>query len=485
MGQKNTHPDSLHQGYFSFAIAAAPEILSYFDIFLLHEKSGRPTLYTAKDNGLSEQELARLSRQGVDRLFVPIEQHPTYREILLNQLDDLFFDDEITQESRCFSIRKLAIDIIEEALHPDQHLESYLTVIELGQHMARWIKNDQNRFGALLDLSDYSFTLTTHLYNTGIFSGILASKAFPDEIEMHAQAFAAGFLHDIALAAVPHETFVKQGTLSTDEWHDINAHPFRGFNLLKDCPGIPEGILACVHDHHERLDGGGYPRGISGHAIEPLTMFVVVTDTFDSIRASRVNRPGLHPLDAMDAMFEGLSAHFPQRPAMIWQQILHDSMQDFPARINQTRTPAGSFTSGGHLGRLLQVSPQGMRTYAPYQPPKNPSGLFSDERRASPRVQFHTSLKAVVLHHGKLSSSTIGQEVLLISIEISRTGIQVITPWAFSRGDIFILHLPKPAGKTIQQRAHVVRVRQREDGNWIAGMEFLTHAQMPKNLPAA
>ncbi|MHC4976683.1 MAG: HD domain-containing phosphohydrolase [Planctomycetota bacterium] len=473
-------------GCFSFDITSAPDDLEPFDIYLLHEHTTRPTLYAARGLGLSEQERQRLSAQGVHRLYTPLEQHPAYRRILLDRLELDYLDQDLSPEARHHATYEHIREMVAEALRPSEHLESFITITELAERMTRWACDDLARFSSLLDLSDYTFTLDRHLYNTAIGAGCIARLEQPDNIPLIRDAIIAGFLHDIALASVPDEIVSKLGTLSPEEWHDINAHPLRAYNTLKDCPNVPETVLHAIYNHHERMDGGGYPRGLRASDIDTLTNILIVADTFDTIRASRTHRAGLHPIDAIETMFDGVGAHFAQRSTMIWQQIVSESIQQHPARIDQQRAPRDTHQSHtGHITRILQAGPKGMRPYALSDRISSNAHLTQDERRGAPRVNYETSLRASVLHHGKASNAAVGQELMLLSVEVSLTGIQVITPWAFSKGDILMLHLPKPGGKVIPQQARVVRVRKREDSNWIAGLEFLTHAQVPKGTSAA
>ncbi|MFG0256311.1 MAG: HD-GYP domain-containing protein [Phycisphaerales bacterium JB043] len=480
------NPSSDHRKCFSFDIESAPKEIDLFDIYLLHEHTPRPTLYAAKGIGLSEQERRRLMQQGVQRLYAPIEQHQLYRELLLDELEHTYHDETLDDESRYRCVRALILRMIDETLRPDELIEPFITMIELSQCLARWATEDPALFSTLLDLSDYSFSLPHHLYNTAIGAAHIALLERPSDTALLTNSLLAGFLHDIALAGVRDEIVCKLGTLTPEEWHDIHAHPYRAYNTLKDCPDIPALVLDCIYNHHERMDNGGYPRGLGAQAIDALTNIVIIADTFDTIRAARPGRQGLHPIDAIETMFEGIGAHFAQRPMMIWQQIVNESIRALPERIDQQRTPRDeNQASNGNLTRLLQAGPKGMRPYSFTERSSQPLGHGHDERRGAPRVAYERSIRACVLHRGKLSTATIGQEVMLISVEVSLTGIQVITPWAFSKGDIFMLNLPKPGDKVIAQRARVVRVRKREDGNWIAGLEFLAHAQVPRGISAA
>ena len=71
-----------------------------------------------------------------------------------------------------------------------------------------------------------------------------------------------GLLHDIGKLSVPLEVLNKPGKLSDEEFDLIKRHPGDGRKLLEELGGFPEAVRALVSDHHERLDGSGYPRGL-------------------------------------------------------------------------------------------------------------------------------------------------------------------------------------------------------------------------------
>lgn len=63
----------------------------------------------------------------------------------------------------------------------------------------------------------------------------------------------------------------------------VYVHPVTGYVILRDTPGVPPEVARAVHHHHERLDGSGYPAGLSGEQIEPLALPLMVADTAEAV----------------------------------------------------------------------------------------------------------------------------------------------------------------------------------------------------------
>jgi putative nucleotidyltransferase with HDIG domain len=100
-----------------------------------------------------------------------------------------------------------------------------------------------------------------------------------------------GLLHDIGKLSIPQSILQKPAALDDDEYALIKLHPERGRELLAELGGFDEAVARLVLDHHERLDGSGYPRGIEGDEIDLATRILAVCDVYDALVSHRVYRP--------------------------------------------------------------------------------------------------------------------------------------------------------------------------------------------------
>jgi putative nucleotidyltransferase with HDIG domain len=100
-----------------------------------------------------------------------------------------------------------------------------------------------------------------------------------------------GLLHDIGKLSVPARILKKPGALEEEEFAVIKRHPEWGIKLLRELGGFSASVHQLVHDHHERLDGDGYPRGLSGCDLALDTRILTVCDVYDALVSPRVYRP--------------------------------------------------------------------------------------------------------------------------------------------------------------------------------------------------
>jgi HD-GYP domain-containing protein (c-di-GMP phosphodiesterase class II) len=84
----------------------------------------------------------------------------------------------------------------------------------------------------------------------------------------------------------------------------MQAHPHLGATMLSQTPHIPEDACRIVAEHHERLDGSGYPQGLTGAALSPLGQIVAIADVYESMLGTREGRPPLLPAQAIKELYQ-------------------------------------------------------------------------------------------------------------------------------------------------------------------------------------
>ncbi len=102
----------------------------------------------------------------------------------------------------------------------------------------------------------------------------------------------AGLIHDIGKVRVPTEILTNPNGLSEAEFNMIKTHPLVGYEILKTME-FQWPIAQIVHQHHERMDGSGYPSGLSGEDIIPEARIMAVADVVEAIASHRPYRPAL------------------------------------------------------------------------------------------------------------------------------------------------------------------------------------------------
>jgi HD-GYP domain-containing protein (c-di-GMP phosphodiesterase class II) len=115
---------------------------------------------------------------------------------------------------------------------------------------------------------------------------------------------AAGTLHDLGKTAVPTEILTKPGSLTPAEFELIRVHPRTGYEILAGIE-FPWPVAEVVVQHHERLDGSGYPAGLSGSAIRLEARILAVADVVEAMSSHRPYRPAL----GLELALDEIAAH--------------------------------------------------------------------------------------------------------------------------------------------------------------------------------
>jgi HD-GYP domain-containing protein (c-di-GMP phosphodiesterase class II) len=109
----------------------------------------------------------------------------------------------------------------------------------------------------------------------------------------------AGLVHDLGHLGIPNTIWDKQGPLTSAEWERVRLHPYLTERVLTTTPSLAEiGSVAALH--HERLDGSGYHRGLTGSAIPPLGRILAAAEVYQASREPRPHRPPLTAAEAED-----------------------------------------------------------------------------------------------------------------------------------------------------------------------------------------
>jgi putative nucleotidyltransferase with HDIG domain len=116
------------------------------------------------------------------------------------------------------------------------------------------------------------------------------------------EAGMAGMLHDLGKAAMPQEVLNKPGKLTPAEFEIIKQHPVRGYEMLLAGGAVSEGVMDVCRHHHERMDGTGYPDGLTGEQISLLARMGAVCDVYDAVTSDRPYKAGWDPAQALSQM---------------------------------------------------------------------------------------------------------------------------------------------------------------------------------------
>lgn len=173
------------------------------------------------------------------------------------------------------------------------------------------------------DLGTYGHSMRVSHLAARIAESLGLSPAHVDDIR------AAALLHDIGKIGISDGILGKQGPLTAEELRTIRSHPEKGVEILQPLKQF-ETLLPAILHHHERFDGSGYPKGLTGEAIPLSARIISVADTYDAILSDRPYRLAASHDKALREMQTWAERQFDSRVLDAFLGILQESTQPVP-----------------------------------------------------------------------------------------------------------------------------------------------------------
>lgn len=233
-------------------------------------------LLIAKDTEieLTEERLYLLNKIGrAEELFKPVE-NDTYEEPppKVSNIED---QTKTIIEKRIKDITSLYTTIDLEVLQKSTDVINYIVYECKGEEWHRYIVLQHS----------YVDWLYEHAINTAIISYLIGNALGYDKKRLHSLCLGAIF-HDIGMTLLPKEILDKPSKLTNVEYHIIKNHSEMGYALLSSFQ-IPEVSKQIILQHHERLDGSGYPQRLKGDELLEESLIVMVAEYFDTATTQR------------------------------------------------------------------------------------------------------------------------------------------------------------------------------------------------------
>lgn len=182
--------------------------------------------------------------------------------------------------------------------------------------------------------------LYRHAIDVALLAGLIGRWLGYAQTEVRSLVY-AGLLLDIGKAKVAFEIIAKSGPLTLEEMELSKNHVRYSLQLLLDNRYVEKPVLDGILQHHERIDGLGYPLGLDEKKISPFARLLAVADVYDALISDRYYRQGISPFAALYTMLYEMSGHFDSHV-----------LGTFIDRMRQSLTGAVVLLSNGASGKI-------------------------------------------------------------------------------------------------------------------------------------
>jgi response regulator RpfG family c-di-GMP phosphodiesterase len=301
---------NIQEDYYQIGEAVLSSFAKYrmpLDLFLLQEDVAQLVPYYKKDSRLSNEQIEEIHdycQRGL--LFVSRSDHPIYSQHIVKQLDLVLLDQNL-KEAEIADIFLLALNIRVKEFFEQPVKPVFEVLYKDAMVFTEYIVSDKHKiksFMRRLHKEEYSFA--AHAVNTLIVGLWLVLNSKGDEANRKEVDNATlGFLlHDAGMCKVPAFILNKTSTLNAEEKDKIHTHVLLGAQIVQKMDLVDDDIKSASLEHHERLDGSGYPQRLHGSKIRRMGAICAVADSFSAMLQKRAYAPAKAPLSAAKELME-------------------------------------------------------------------------------------------------------------------------------------------------------------------------------------
>ncbi len=156
--------------------------------------------------------------------------------------------------------------------------------------------------GVLDAVKDHDAYTFVHSMRVGIFLSLLTKKFGGFSTQDIQILTTGGTVHDVGKAKTPLKVLNKPGKFEPEEWLEMQNHVIYTVEMLRRTPEVPESVIEIAWNHHERINGSGYPRHLKGEELGMLSRMAAICDVYVALTDRRVYKPGYPPEQAIGMM---------------------------------------------------------------------------------------------------------------------------------------------------------------------------------------
>jgi HD-GYP domain-containing protein (c-di-GMP phosphodiesterase class II) len=294
-----------------------------FDIYV-SDGLLRPRLFRARDSVLEVDHSALVRRQESQWFYIKGKDRLAYEAKLHDNLETILACGNMPAVER-FEVLMGAVSAqLRTAFQIIQVDAAVEKSNNAGRHIAQLVTQSDLLPAELMAIAQHNNHTFAHILNTSSFAAYLAmSLGIRDPAELQ-QIAVGGMLHDLGKRFLPRRLIESASQLNREERRLITQHPQRGYEELHARPDMSFGQLMMVYQHHERVDGSGYPVGVLGREIHPWARLCGIVDVFEALTGKRPYRTPLSVEEALAELDTMAGTRLDAEMVQCWKSVMSD-----------------------------------------------------------------------------------------------------------------------------------------------------------------
>jgi len=263
-------------------------------------ESGRYFLYCRSHQPVKKDFLSSLYVSGKKYFYIEDSDKPNYKLYLEKNLKTILHNKEITTDFKVDMLYDLSSAMITQ-MFKDRRALSELRISSFIKDTTDFIFDEELKIKQLIKKLDHIPQESLHSFHVYIYTTIFLRFIDIWDRDLVKKICMGAFLHDIGKSRIAPELLTDEQHLSNDEIAELHRHPYYGVDIIKNEMGIRDKVIeSIVLNHHERLDGSGFPRGIKD--LETFETIISITDTYDTLTTKKPYQRAKTPYEALHEM---------------------------------------------------------------------------------------------------------------------------------------------------------------------------------------
>jgi len=254
-----------------------------------------------KDTEFTKDIQKQIENLNITDVFVKYEDHDEYEKDTQNYLKKIINDENVSSELKSEILHEMAADVINDLLDGELSVKKIDQASDIVSDTVALILSDKTAIKAMLKVTSHDYYTYTHSVNVSTYA--LGFGEYLNLSEENLKVLGmAGIMHDVGKRKIPSEIINKNGKLTEEEFDLMKSHPTFGIEILKELGETNQLLLDVVEQHHEKIDGSGYPKGLKKDDIHIFAQIMSVADIFDALTTKRSYKDAMKSFEAFNIM---------------------------------------------------------------------------------------------------------------------------------------------------------------------------------------
>jgi putative nucleotidyltransferase with HDIG domain len=280
-----------------------------FNIYLPAGGEGRYIFFRSPNLPFTVAHRNRLLEHDVRTVFIRGEERGQYARYLEHNIGSVLANPEVPPAKKATLLYSVSKNVVREAFAEPRSATIVPRTRRLAAETVDYVLQSERSLAQLASVMATDYYTYTHSINVCAFAVALAHKAGVDRADV-AELATGALLHDLGKSQVPRDLLTRTGPLSPQEMDVMRSHVTHGEQIIVQHNAVsPLGLLA-VSQHHEKIDGSGYPRQLAADGVHLFGRITAIADCFDAMTTNRSYQTAMSAYDALARMKTTLAGQF-------------------------------------------------------------------------------------------------------------------------------------------------------------------------------